>query len=72
MNDPNETANQHYISQVEQRLNALNPNATPANRRIYAFSLQDRENHAVRLNSHKGVLISRTLVLRDLFSFDIL
>ncbi|HEY5212183.1 MAG TPA: hypothetical protein VIJ38_04095 [Acidobacteriaceae bacterium] len=37
MNGPNETANQHYVSQVEQRLNALNPDATAANQRIYFF-----------------------------------
>jgi|SRR5579871_5772488 len=72
MNLPNETANQHYISQVEQRLNALNPNASLANRRIYSFSLADRETHALTLDSSQGTLIAKTLVLRDLFSFDVL
>ena len=72
MNGPNDTANQHYVSQVEQRLNALNPNATPENQRIYSFSLENRENHIVALKSSNGTLISRTLVLRDLFSFDVI
>jgi hypothetical protein len=72
MNHPNETANQHYVSQVEQRLNALNPNASPTNRRIYSFSLTDRENHAIRLDSPQGTPIAKNLVLRDLFSFDVL
>jgi hypothetical protein len=33
----NETKNQHYISQAEQRLNALNQSATKERQRIYAF-----------------------------------
>lgn len=72
MNGPNETANQHYVSQVEQRLNALNPHSIPANRRIYSFSLRNRENYTVALDSPHGTLISKTLVLRDLFSFDVI
>jgi hypothetical protein len=32
MSDPNTTANQHYVSQVEQRLDSSNPNASLRNR----------------------------------------
>ena len=71
MHDANTTANQHYVSQVEQRLNALNPNASIANRRIFSFSLVDRERFALSLDSEQGRLISKNLVLRDLFSFDV-
>lgn len=67
----NVTANQHYISQVEQRLNALNPKAQPGNQRIYSLSLRDRETFSISLDSRKGRLISNNLSLRDLFSFDV-
>lgn len=33
----NDTVNQHFISQVEQRLNALNPAAKNRNQRICEF-----------------------------------
>ena len=68
----NTTANQHYISQVEQRLNASNPKAQPRNQRIYSMSLMDREALAITLDSREGRLISNNLSLRDLFSFDVL
>jgi hypothetical protein len=31
----NNTRNQHFVTQGEQRLNALNPEADPRNQRIY-------------------------------------
>jgi hypothetical protein len=34
----NETKNQHFVSQVEQRLNATNSAAEPANQRILVFA----------------------------------
>lgn len=34
MQYPNETANQHYVSQIEQRLNSLNPNAALHNQML--------------------------------------
>lgn len=72
MNGSNATGNQHYISQTEQRLNALNPAAKPENQRIYSLSLVDRASFTVALDSPRGRLISRTLALRDVFSFDVL
>jgi len=68
----NSTANQHYVSQTEQRLNAINPNAKSENQRIYSFSLVDRENFSLSLDSPNGRLISQSLSLRDVFSFDVL
>jgi len=71
-NDPHgQTKNQHFVSQVEQRLNAFNPGARLANQRIYEFEIVDPEQHLVRLVSPKGRLISNTLSMFDLFSFDV-
>ena len=68
----NSTANQHYVSQTEQRLNAINPKAKIENQRIYSFSIADRENFVLSLDSPNGRLISQSLSLRDVFSFDVL
>jgi hypothetical protein len=69
---PNDTARQHFVSQVEQRLNALNPGATPRNQRIYSFTLVDRESLSLSLDSTRGMNISNNLAFRDLFSFDVI
>jgi hypothetical protein len=69
---PNDTANQHFVSQVEQRLNALNPGAAPHNQRIYSFTLVDRESLLLSLDSTQGMNISNNLAFRDLFSFDVI
>lgn len=66
------TKNQHFVPQVEQRLNAINPLASPRNQKILSFSLDDRESHSIRLDSPRGFKISQTLSLNDIFSFDIL
>ena len=68
----NDTANQHYVSQVEQRLNSLNPNANQLNQRIYSFTVADRETFTLSLDSPRGRSISKNLALRDLFSFDVI
>lgn len=68
----NTTANQHYVAQTEQRLNAINPNANPENQRIYSFSLVNREDFRISLDSENGRSISQSLSLRDLFSFEVL
>ena len=66
------TKNQHFVPQVEQRLNAINPLAKKENQKIYSFSLDDRESYAINLDSDKGFKISNTLSLNDIFSFDVL
>jgi hypothetical protein len=65
------TKNQHFVSQAEQRLNAINPNARPQNQRIHAFDLVDRDRREIRLRSACGEAINTTLSMLDLFSFDI-
>jgi len=65
------TKNQHFVSQVEQRLNAHNPGARPENQRIYEFEIVDRDRHQVRLVNPKGRTISSSLSMLDLFSFDV-
>lgn len=72
MQQPNYTANQHFVSQVEQRFNALNPGATPRNQRIYSFTLVDRQSLLLSLDSTRGMNISNNLAFRDLFSFDVI
>ena len=67
----NTTKNQHYLPQVEQRMNASNPDARPNRQRIYSFKLLDREQLTLQLEHPKGRLISENLAIRDLFSFDV-
>lgn len=66
------TKNQHFLPQVEQRLNAINPQIKSKNQKIYSFSIKDRDAGVVSINSEKGVRISTNLSLHDLFSFDVL
>ena len=67
----NTTKHQHYLPQVEQRMNAANPDARPNRQRIYSFKLLDREQLTLQLEHPKGRLISENLAIRDLFSFDV-
>ena len=72
MNLKDITKNQHFISQTEQRLNALNPSAKKNNQKIFSFSVVDRESYKTTLDSSKGFKISNTLSLMDIFSFHVL
>ncbi|NUF27040.1 hypothetical protein [Gilliamella sp. ESL0254] len=67
----NETINQHYISQAEQRLNAINPKAKPSKQRIYSFNIVNRESFKIELENDKGMLIENNLSIFDLYSFDV-
>ena len=71
MNLKNETKNQHFLPQVEQRLNAFNPNAGITNQKVYSFDLIDRESCEIKLENSNGFKISNSLSLHDLFSFDV-
>jgi hypothetical protein len=66
-----QTKKQHFISQVEQRLNASNPNAAPANQRVYEFEIVDRDKRVLRLSGSRGRSIENNLSMLDLFTFDI-
>ncbi len=67
----NDTRNQHFLTRVEQKLNALNPNADKRNFRIYSFEVVDRENYVLSLESRNGRPIGSNLSLFDLFSFEV-
>lgn len=72
MNFENKTWNQHYIAQVEQKLNSINPDAKREKRRIYKFKVEDKNNSIVK-NTHKsGVKIEKNLSYKDLYTFNIL
>lgn len=66
------TKNQHFVSQVEQRFNAINQSDEKRKQKIFSFSLVDRESHTISLDSQDGFNISKTLSLNDIFSFDVL
>lgn len=65
------TKNQHFVSQVEQRLNAVNPAARRENQRIYTFEIVDRDRREIRLSNGMGRLIANSLSMFDLFSLDV-
>lgn len=67
----NPTKNQHFISQSEQRSNCIDENVPSAKRRIYKFSIIDREDHSIRLDREDGVRIRDNLSFSDLFSFEV-
>ena len=67
----NETSRQHFLPQVEQRFNAINPHAPKTKQKIYSFEIVNREALELRLLNSKGHPISNTLAYRDLFSFDV-
>ncbi|MBP1682055.1 MAG: hypothetical protein H6Q35_2394 [Proteobacteria bacterium] len=66
------TINQHFVPQIEQRLNAINPSDNKKKQKIYSFSLIDRESYSIHLDSEEGSKIVKTLSLNDIFSFDVL
>lgn len=72
MNLMDKTKNQHYIPQVEQRLNAIDKLASPKKQKIFEFICKNHEEQIISLNNKKGVAISSTLSMNDLFSFDVL
>jgi len=67
----NDTCNQHFLTRVEQKLNAINPRAGPRKQRIYSFEVVNRENYGLALESQNGRSIGGNLSLFDLFSFDV-
>ncbi|MDC4271680.1 hypothetical protein NQ630_13305, partial [Acinetobacter baumannii] len=67
----NETRNQHYISQVEQKLNCIDPSLPRQRRRIYKFNLIDREQLTSELVNPNGVRIEKNLSFNDLYTFDV-
>ena len=68
----NETENQHYIAQVEQKLNSINPNAKKDKRRIYKFKVKNKNNSVVKITRENGVKIEDNLSYDDLYTFNFL
>ncbi|AXY57566.1 hypothetical protein CDG60_13960 [Acinetobacter chinensis] len=68
----NHTKNQHFISQVEQKQNSINPLAEREKRKIYEFEILDREQHFFKLTNKTGVKIEKNLSINDLYTFNIL
>lgn len=68
----NPSRNHHFVAQVEQRLNSINPNISKKNQKIYSFEIIDRENYCLDLISESGEKIEDNLSFDDLFSFKIL
>lgn len=67
-----QTINQHYLSQVEQRLNTFNPNASHRNQKIYCFEILKRGNSdEIQLGAPQEKRIEKNLSLDDLFTFDV-
>jgi hypothetical protein len=67
----NDTRNQHFLTRVEQKLNAMNPQADARKLRIYSFEVVNRENYTLALENQNGRPIGSNLSLFDLFSFDV-
>ncbi len=63
----NQTVNQHYLSQVEQRLNSIRTRDGKETDEIYQFEVLDRENF--KLSEPKKVKIAKTLSFNDLYTF---
>ena len=61
------TRNQHFISQAEQRQNAMNPKGSNRNKKIYSFEVIDRETYTLKARGAKKVETS--LSINDLFCF---
>lgn len=69
----NFTKNQHFLSQAEQRLNAINPAAKAKNQRIYSFDvLRDEDGVDCKLAEPRSVRIESNLSDIDLYSFSLL
>jgi hypothetical protein len=68
---PNSTRNQHYLSRIEQKLNACNPESTSGKLKIYSFRIGKPNRYELALESPRGRPIASSLSFLDLFSFDV-
>ncbi|MED5607871.1 hypothetical protein VV867_09265 [Pseudomonas sp. JH-2] len=64
--------NHHFISQAEQRLNAIDSSVRPENQRIYRFDILQREPPSIRKSGSTGVKIEKNLSRQDLYTLKIL
>lgn len=68
----NNTKNQHFIPQIEQRLNAIDPTLSPENQQIYEFEILSHALDGPQLGPPQRRRIERNLSILDLFSFDVI
>ncbi|MDH2636101.1 hypothetical protein QDS01_14370 [Acinetobacter nosocomialis] len=67
----NRTRNQHFIAQVEQKLNSINPSETRNRRRILEFVVNERDQLSFSITKTNGVRIEQNLSFDDLYTFEI-
>lgn len=67
----NTTHNQHFISQVEQKLNCIDPSIDKKKRRIYEFESLNRDAQEYKICVEDGVKIEKNLAFKDLYSLEI-
>ena len=65
----NNTRNQHYISQCEQKFNSINPENGRSQRKIYSFSIKNSESFDLILDDPFGTKIENNLSSKDLYTF---
>ena len=68
----NDSKNHHYIAQVQQKMNAINPDLDKKKRKIYKFKVVDKESSELSLIEEEGVLIESNLSFQDLYTFKVL
>lgn len=66
------TWNQHFIAQVEQKMNSINPDAKKKERKIYKLKVKDRDNSIIKNTDENGVYIENNLRCKDLYTFNFL
>lgn len=68
----NDSKNHHFIAQIEQKMNAIDPTKAKKSRRIYKFEVIDKDSHKITSLEEKGVKIGGSLSYEDLYTFSIL
>jgi len=64
--------NHHFISQAEQRLNAIDRSVKSENQRIYKFDITEREKPIIRKTNSNGVKIEKNLSRLNLYALQTL
>ena len=64
--------NHHYISQVEQRLNAIDKSVSSENQRIFKFEVVDAESKIIKNLDPAGKKIEKNLAIKDLYALRML
>lgn len=64
--------NHHYISQVEQRLNAIDKSVSSENQRIFKFEVVDAESKIIKNLDLAGKKIEKNLAIKDLYALKML